>query len=88
MQRKTALGSIARTKLRSIARNKLRTIARTKLRSSGRTKLRSIARTKLRNIDPPSCNLFIRQIQTLCVVTFIGFKLLTRFGLQRIAGEV
>ena len=79
MQRKTVLGSIARTKQRSIARTKLRSIAR--------TKLRSIARTKLRSIAPPSFNLFIRQIQTLCVATFIGFKLLTRFGLQRIAGE-
>jgi len=72
MQRKTALGSIARIKLRS----------------SARTKLRSIARTKLRSIVPPSFNLYIRHIQTLCAATFIGFKLLTRFGLQRIASEL
>jgi len=88
MQRKTALGSIARIKLRSSARTKLRSIARNKLRSIARTKLRSFARTKLRSIAPPSFSLFIRQIQTLCVITFIGFKLLTRFGLQWIAGEV
>jgi ABC-type polysaccharide transport system permease subunit len=48
----------------------------------GRTALQRIPQITLPIIDPQRCILFIRQIQTLCELTFSGMKVRKSFSLQ------
>jgi hypothetical protein len=50
-------------------------ITQAELRSITQTELCSITQTELRSIAPKHCDLFIHQIQTLCVIVCSEFQL-------------